>query len=64
MQCVLGVSKDMNGECVWRMLGECRCERLQIKKNKNCFVALSMQSIMCDDIQYLYKSFGNKLLNC
>jgi len=26
---VLGVSKDMNGECVWRMLGECRCERLQ-----------------------------------
>jgi len=25
---VLGVYKDMNGECVWRMLGECRCERL------------------------------------
>jgi len=28
---VLGVCNDMNGDCVWRMLGECRCERLQKK---------------------------------
>ena len=26
---MLGVCKDMNGECVWRMLGESRCDRLQ-----------------------------------
>jgi len=50
----------MNDECVWRMLGEYVCDRLL----KKCFVTLSMQS-MCDDIQYLYKSFGNKLeINC
>ena len=53
MQWVLGVCKDMNDDCAWRMLGECRCERLQIKKYIYCFVALSMQIIMCDDIQYL-----------
>ena len=46
----------MNGECVWRMLGEYVCDRLL----KKCFVTLSMQS-MCDDIQYLFKSFGDKL---
>jgi len=34
MQWVLGVCKDMNGDCVWRMLGECRCERLPNKITK------------------------------
>ena len=29
MQWVLGVGKDKNVECVWRMLGECGCERLK-----------------------------------
>ena len=40
MQWVLGVCRDMNGECVWGMLCECWCDRLQI--------------IKCDDKQYLY----------
>jgi len=44
---VLGVFKDMNGDCAWRMLGECRCERLQI--------------IMCDNIQFCIRLFENKL---
>ena len=39
IQWMLGVCKDMNGECVWRMLGESRCDRLP----KNCFVTSSMQ---------------------
>ena len=51
------VCKSMNVQCVWRMLGECRCGRLQ----KKC-VTLSMQIIVCDGIQHVYKSFRNKLL--
>ena len=49
MQWVLGVCKDMNDDCAWRMLGECRCERLPL-----CHVIL--QIIMCDNIQLLYTS--------
>jgi len=33
------------------VLGECRCGRFQ---NKTMFVTLSMQIIVCDDIQHLY----------
>ena len=51
MQWVLGVCKDINGECVWRMLDECRCERLP----KVCHVIL--QIIMFDNIQLLFTSF-------
>ena len=36
MQWVLGVCKVINGKCVWRMLGNCRCDRLQ--KNMFCHV--------------------------
>jgi len=42
----------MNVQCAWRMLVECRCGRLQQQK---MFVTLSMEIIMCDDIQHLYK---------
>ena len=31
IQWVLGVCKDMNGDCVWRLLGDCRCDRMQIQ---------------------------------
>ena len=31
MQWVLGVWKNINVQCVWRMLGECRCARLPQK---------------------------------
>ena len=43
MQWVLGVGKDKNVECVWRMVGECGCERL-----KKRLATLSVQIIMCD----------------
>ena len=43
MQWVLGVGKDKNVECVWRMVGECGCERL-----KKRLATLYVQIIMCD----------------
>ena len=53
IQWVLDVCKDMNGDCVWRMLGECK----RLLKNKNMFCHVTLQIIMCDNIQLLYTSF-------
>ena len=47
MHRVVGVGKDKNVECVWRMLGECGCDRL-----KKRLATLSVQIIMCDVIQH------------
>ena len=44
---------DMNGDCAWRMLGECKCERLPKKSQKRHGTS---QIIMCDNIQLLFTS--------
>ena len=46
MQWVLGVCKDMNVDC-WVNVGVIECKY-------NCFVTLSIQTIVCDDMQHVY----------
>ena len=57
IQWVLGVCKDMNGECVWRMLGECRCERLPEKS----FVTLPCKLLCLTIYNFCIRLFENKL---
>ena len=60
MQWVLGVCKDMNVECVWRMLGECRCARLQNK----CLLRYTCTLLWVTIYNICIGLFENKLSNC
>ena len=56
----VSVCNDMNVECVWRMLGECMCDRLP-----KISVLRYLCKLLCVTIyNILYKYFQNNLSNC
>jgi len=61
MQCMLGVCKDMNGECVWRILGEWRCDRLHFLNVLSRYLC----KLLCVTMYNICISFFEKeLSNC
>ena len=61
IQCMLGVCKDMNGECVWRILGEWRCDRLHFLNVLSRYLC----KLLCVTMYNICISFFEKeLSNC